>query len=271
MHVRVLRLLLPLWCFGPAGGGAAQEPPVLFRLGAAVTEVRPGGTMVLTIGARIPVGWHLYGLRQPAGGPLPTVLKVTPEPSFGLASPVTSTPARAEFDPNFGMLVEWHADSAAFRLPLRASPTALPGTYDVQVRISYQRCNDRMCLPLATDTMRVPIVVAGSPVTPMQATSGPGVPVPSTSPPGARRGGDSAPQRDSLDRRAAGPLPPAAAAARSRGANGESGGSGATGANGATGASGASGANGYLLAAAVAVVLAALLLAARRGRAAPRR
>jgi thiol:disulfide interchange protein DsbD len=146
-----------------AGNAMAQDPPIGFRIGAERTEVRPGGTLVLTVTARIPRGWHLYGMRQPPGGPMPTLVTVGPERVFSLAAPVTSSPAKAEFDPNFGLVVAWHDDSAMFRLPLRAARTALPRTYDAQVRISYQRCNDRICLPLRTDTLTVPLTIAGPP------------------------------------------------------------------------------------------------------------
>ena len=157
-HAMTMLLSLAVWA-----SVGAQEPPIQFRLGAAGTEVRPGGTLVLTVTARIPRGWHLYGTRQVPGGPLPTTLQAGPDPPFALASPVTASAPRSEFDPNFGLLVEWYDDSAAFRVPLRAGRTALPGTYDARVLVSYQRCNDRICLPLTTDTLRAPVIIAGAP------------------------------------------------------------------------------------------------------------
>lgn len=168
-----LRRLLVTSCLPilvATSGARAQEPPIRFRLGAEGTDMRPGGTLVLTVTARIPRGWHLYGMRQAEGGPLPTRIEVGPEPPFSLAAAVGASGTTSEFDPNFGQLVEWYADSAAFRVPLRASRATLPGTYDAHVRVSYQRCNDRICLPLTTDTLRAPIVVGGTPESP-QATS----------------------------------------------------------------------------------------------------
>jgi thiol:disulfide interchange protein DsbD len=179
--VLILTLLKP-------GARGAQEPPIRFRLGATSTEVRPGGEVVFTVSARIPRGWHLYGMRQPPGGPLPTAIEVGPAPPFALASAVTSSPPRSEFDPNFGLLVEWHDDSAAFRVPVRVARTALPAIYDAQVRISYQRCNDRICLPLTTDTLRAPVTVAGEPE-PVQATSAPPPPEPAVLPAGGGSAG----------------------------------------------------------------------------------
>jgi hypothetical protein len=61
------------------------------------------------------------------------------------------------------MVVDWHDGSATFRVPVRAARTALPGAYDALVRVSYQRCNHRICLPLKTDTLRAPLTVAGAP------------------------------------------------------------------------------------------------------------
>jgi len=141
----------------------------------------------IVVSTRIPRGWHLYGLRQPADGPLATRVEVGPEPPFTLASPVTESDAAAAFDPNFGVVVEWHDDSASFRVPLRAARATLPGTYDAQVRVSYQRCNDRICLPLRTDTLTLALSIAGAPVADespgSQATSAPPQSPRSASPP----------------------------------------------------------------------------------------
>ncbi|NJD09061.1 MAG: hypothetical protein FIB01_01005 [Gemmatimonadetes bacterium] len=174
----------------------AQEPPVRFRLGTEAALLRPGGEFVLTLAARIPRGWHLYGLRQPAGGPLPTTVAVGPEP-FALAAPVTGTPPRVEFDLNFGLLVAWHDDSASFRVPIRAARTALPGTYDAEVRVSYQRCNDRICLPLTTDTLRLLLTVAGAPE-PLAAAAPAGLTDPAGRASGAVPDSPSAPPSDEL-------------------------------------------------------------------------
>jgi hypothetical protein len=139
-----------------AQGAAHRLQPARERM-----EVRPGGTV---IGQRPgSPGLAPVRMQQPAGGPMPTVVRSGPGALFTLASPVTSSPAWSELDPNFGMVVSWHDDSAAFRVPTRAARTALPGTYDVQVRVSYQRCNNRICLPLQTDTLRAPLTVAGAP------------------------------------------------------------------------------------------------------------
>lgn len=150
-------------CLAAAWPGSAQEPPIRFRLGAEATELRPGGVLVLTVSARVPRGWHLYGMNQPTGGPVPTRLAVGPDPPFTAGAPVTASPPQGEFDVNFGLFVEWYADSARFRVPVQAARTALPGTYEAEVSISYQRCNDRICLPLATDTLRAPLTIAGPP------------------------------------------------------------------------------------------------------------
>jgi len=154
----VLRL-----CLCPVPADQLQEPPVRFELGAETTDMRPGGTLLLTLRANIPRGWHLYGMRQAADGPLPTRVTVGPEGTFALASAVIADPPKTEFDPNFGLPVEWYDDAATFRVPVRASPRALPGIYRVQVLVSYQRCNNRICLPLTTDTLLVPVTVGGSP------------------------------------------------------------------------------------------------------------
>jgi DsbC/DsbD-like thiol-disulfide interchange protein len=168
-------LVAALLSDGSGREARAQDPPIRFGLRAPGTELAPGGVLPLLVVAQVPRGWHLYGLKQPADGPIPTRIEVGPGPLFQLAAPVSASGAEAAFDPNFGQVVEWHDDSAAFRVPVRASRTALPGTYRAEVLVSYQRCNERLCLPLQTDTLALALSIAGRP-------EGDGKPEPTTSP-----------------------------------------------------------------------------------------
>ncbi|NJD11889.1 MAG: cytochrome C biogenesis protein [Gemmatimonadetes bacterium] len=210
-----LRRLLPALLAGLAGAARAlpaQEHPVTFMLGPERTQVRPGGTVALTLRAAIPPGWHLYSITQEPGGPIPTTIAVGPETAFALAGGIDGTVPRAALDPNFGMVTETHEDSAAFRLPVRA--LAASGRHAVEVRVQYQVCNNRYCLPPVEDTLRAVVAVAGVPVVPptapvpgasaAQATSTPqpAATAPAAAPP-ARSGAAEA-----VAPRAAGGLPP---------------------------------------------------------------
>lgn len=198
---------------------AQERPPISFGLRAAGTEVRPGGTLPVTLVARIPRGWHLYGLRQPPDGPVPTNIEVGPAPLFSLAAPVTGSAAEAAFDANFGMLVEWHSDSARFQLPVRAARVALPGAYDLRVRVAFQSCSERVCLPLVADTLVLAVAVAGAPepvaadpdpptaAPPGSTPAWPQAPLPAVRPDTAVPGIDAGPAPDSAPAAGPGPVP----------------------------------------------------------------
>jgi thiol:disulfide interchange protein DsbD len=159
--------------------------------------VRAGGTAELTLRAAIPPGWHLYSITQEPGGPIPTTIAVGPARSFALAGGIAGSVPRAELDPNFGMITETHDDSAVYRLPVRALAGA--GRHAVEVRVQYQTCNNRYCLPPVEDTLRAQLAVAGAPAASASAPDaspvGPGAPPPApVASPAAGGGSPAEPQ-----------------------------------------------------------------------------
>ena len=58
--------------------GFAQDP-TKWSLGPhPINEkLRSGDKTSVTLNVKIEPGWHLYALDQPAGGPIPTTIKVT--------------------------------------------------------------------------------------------------------------------------------------------------------------------------------------------------
>lgn len=140
----------------------AQEHPITFSLSPLRSDLRPGGTAAVTLRADIPPGWHLYSVTQAPGGPIPTSIAVGPAGAFALAGGIEGSVPRSALDPNFGMITETHDDSAVYSLPVRA--VAAPGRHLLEVRVYYQTCNNRYCLPPVEDTLRSQLLVAGPPV-----------------------------------------------------------------------------------------------------------
>jgi len=171
--------VLAAW-IAAAPRAVAQEHPVTFvaRITEAGTPVRPGGTFHVAIDATIPIGWHLYSVTQPPSGPITTTFSIGPEALFLQSGPIVSPAPRLAPDPNFGIVSEWYEDAAHFALPVAVAPDAGAGWWESRVRVRYQTCTDRYCLPPREDTLRVRIRVAGAPV----ATTG----APGATPPPAR-------------------------------------------------------------------------------------
>ncbi len=156
------RWLLVISALGLAARVAcAQEHPI--RLSAKVsgptTVVGPGGDFTVEIDARIPPGWHLYSVTQPPGGPMRTTIAVGPASVFRLHGAIQASATEVENDPNFGIVTETHSDSAKFSVPIRAVSGIRPGHQAIQLRIGYQTCNSRYCLPPTEDTIGVPVEI----------------------------------------------------------------------------------------------------------------
>ena len=182
---------------------AAQEHPIRFALRSPKNvPVRDGDTIAIEIHSTIPVGWHLYSLTEPPGGPIATTIGVGPPSLAALGGTIGSPMPTIALDPNFGIQTEWYHDSVSFRVPVRIASPALPGMARVDVRVGYQTCNDRYCLPPTEDTVRVSVVVSSSTVArgggstaplnaPTQATFGTTPSDAAASPPQSHSGAES--------------------------------------------------------------------------------
>ena len=111
--------------------------------------------------AEIEKGWHLYSTDQPAGGPIPTTISVGAESQVELIGPITSGKPIKKFDPNFGIDTTYFDDSAVFKFSLRAKSEI--ASDDATVRVRYQVCDDRVCLPPKTVTVGRSGVIAPAP------------------------------------------------------------------------------------------------------------
>ena len=151
----------------------AQEHPIRVsaRLAPSRERVRPGDTVSVLLRAEIPSGWHLYSLTQPPGGPIATTIDVGPRTLVSLTGTIESPMPVLARDPNFGIQSEWYQDSTSIRVPLRLSTNATVGPARIDVRIGYQTCTDRYCLPPTEDTLHVALVVAGRAVSGVAASA----------------------------------------------------------------------------------------------------
>ncbi len=153
-----------LLCTAALASVAAQEHPIRFtvRSPRSSAAVSAGDTLAVEIHTTIPAGWHLYSLTEPPGGPIATTIDAGPPSIAALAGNVHSPMPTIALDPNFGLQTEWYHDSVSFQVPVRIVSPAIPGDARIDVRVGYQTCNDRYCLPPTEDTIHVPIVVTNS-------------------------------------------------------------------------------------------------------------
>ena len=131
-----------------------KESPV--RWSADVEQPsRPGGNLEVHLEATIQEGWHLYSATQVAGGPNQTRVKLISDGPFSVNGKVRQSPPTKEFDPTFGIQAEYFLLYADFWLPVQVDPNAEPGVYEMRLQVTYQVCNDNVCLP----PKKLPVVV----------------------------------------------------------------------------------------------------------------
>ena len=138
---------------------AAAPDPVAWKLQAGPSKpVKPGAQFTVKLVAAIEEGWHMYGLKPMAEGPIPTRIWLPEGQPFQLAGRIQAPAAQTLQDPSFGMEVELYEGEAAFTLPLKAAATAT-GSQTLVESASYQSCNDKMCLPPKTVKVEMPVSV----------------------------------------------------------------------------------------------------------------
>ena len=139
----------------PAAAQGALPEPVRWTVTPDLYDTRSGGTILVRLTGVILEGWHLYGLEETAGGPMPTTLPVGAWPAFTFAGVIQAQKPHAVFDPNFDLKVELYSGRAEFRLPVKVRAPA--GAQTLMVSVRYQSCSDTLCL--APRTVQVPVAV----------------------------------------------------------------------------------------------------------------
>ena len=157
--IKITALLLLL-----VGSGIAQNPTkwslskVEGRIDTAENARRAekGDPLLVYVAlkAEVELGWHLYSLEQPKGGPIATTIKVAEGSQFEIDGKITEADeAKVQPDPNFiveGKALEtrYFVDRATFLIPIKAT-----GGYSLDqlaFDVRFQLCNDTFCLPPRT-------------------------------------------------------------------------------------------------------------------------
>ena len=138
---------------------AAPPDPVSWKLeNSAGKPVKAGARFSVKLVAAIQPGWHLYSLKPIAEGPIPTRIWVNEGQPFALAAAVQAPEPTTMQDPTLSMEVEFYEGETPFTLQVKAAAGSA-GQQTLTVSVSYQSCNDKLCLPPKTVKVQLPVVV----------------------------------------------------------------------------------------------------------------
>ena len=148
-----------LWIL--ASVGAAQERPVSWDLRVESDQpLRASERVFLQVSAAIEPGWYIYSLTQPPGGPTRTSITLEKGEPFQLAGPIDAPEPESYPDRNFNLFTETYRSGVIFKLPVRIAPDATDGSQTLTTLVRFQTCNDRVCLPARTDTLKALVALA---------------------------------------------------------------------------------------------------------------
>jgi DsbC/DsbD-like thiol-disulfide interchange protein len=139
---------------------AAPPDPVAWTAEGPAKPVKAGARFQAKLVARIQDGWHMYGLKTVADGPIATRIWVAEGQPAQLAAPVQGTTPQTMQDASFNMEVQLYEGEASFTLPLRLTAGAPAGAHKILVNASYQTCDNKICLPPKTVKLEVPVTAA---------------------------------------------------------------------------------------------------------------
>ncbi len=133
-------VVLALVAILPAQLSAQIIEPVKWKTSVERAE---DGTVQLVAEATIDGNWHMYSRKSGEDGPIPTAFEFTANPRLTLQGEWTEPKAHTEFNKQFNMELAYFEKKARF--VQKASVTG-PGPLTVEAEVSFQVCNDEMCL-----------------------------------------------------------------------------------------------------------------------------
>ena len=145
----ILALLLAIVHVSGQAQLTSRQPkfdPVQWSFELDPASVSPGQRVVGLLTAEIEPGWHLYSPTTPAGGPIPTKIEMAESPSVANWKLFQPRPNR-RIDDNFQLETETYEDHAVFQFDILLAEDASLGSRELEAKVRYQVCDDRLCLP----------------------------------------------------------------------------------------------------------------------------
>lgn len=120
---------------------AQIKDPVKFKY-----DIKPlaNGEYEAILTATMESGWHIYSKDLPPDSGIPTEMKIAGENILPVGGTVEVRKKHDEYSEAFGAQIVYYSNSAQFKRKFKLKDPAKPGT--AAVEITYQTCDDRVCL-----------------------------------------------------------------------------------------------------------------------------
>jgi len=146
--------------FAQLGGGAPPPPAeTLVKAHVSPTRFPAGGRAVAVVRLAIASGWHINANPPSPDYMVPTEIEI--EPAAGLtAGPPRYPPGhplQVSFDPA-PMLVM--GGTVEIQVPLAAAASAIAGPHTLKAKLTFQACNDQVCLTPVSIPFDLPVEIA---------------------------------------------------------------------------------------------------------------
>lgn len=120
---------------------AQIKNPVKFKLNVVQLS---GGEFEAVLNATIENGWHIYSKDLPADSGIPTEMKVSGSNIIPIGGVTEVGKKHDEFSEAFGAQIVYYSNSVQFKQKFKLKDVAKPA--EVNAEITYQTCDDRVCL-----------------------------------------------------------------------------------------------------------------------------
>ena len=135
------KLFVPIFAFLSIGISAQVKDPVKFQL--KINELKNNEyEAVLT--AHLEKNWHIYSKDIPEDSGIPTEMRVSGKNIELIGKVMEAGKKEDEFSEAFGVRIVYYSNSVAFKQKFKLKNPAQPS--NVIAEITYQTCDDRVCL-----------------------------------------------------------------------------------------------------------------------------
>ncbi len=128
-----------------------------------IEDVNQGEVAIIDVNAELDFTWRIYAVYDVPEGPSST--------KFIIESDIVNKSGRViepepieKFDEGFGNITKYHEGTPQFSIPLELKDNLPNGTYNVDVIIDYQVCNNSLCYPPNQITKKATFDIKSGPI-----------------------------------------------------------------------------------------------------------